>query len=115
MGVIHDRYEQGVRVTWIHTGKTKGNYSRTNPKTGNQRRRPDDHLGFLLQRSEVDLISTWRLPTTVWAEPAKNGGEILGYLCIVRDPDGNLVEFSYGQAKAPCDRCTHCFFFSVIQ
>lgn len=64
-----------------------------------------NHLGFHAASSpEVDLISKMADSEGCLVEPAKNGGEILGYYCIVRDPDGNLVEFSYGQAKALCDR-----------
>jgi len=30
-------------------------------------------------------------------------GPIVGYFCIVTDPDGNQVEFSYGQPINPRD------------
>ena len=29
--------------------------------------------------------------------PPKDAGPIVGYYCGVGDPDGNMVEFSYGQ------------------
>jgi lactoylglutathione lyase len=107
MEVIHDRYEQGVRVTWIRHRRDRNGLILVliqKPRVSKTEGRMN-HLGFhVASRSEVDLISTTAASDNFLAEPAKNGGEILGYLCIVRDPDGNLVEFSYGQAKAPCDR-----------
>jgi lactoylglutathione lyase len=60
---------------------------------------PISHLGFALaSREEVDALA-------VEAEKAgllKFGPTFLnpyaGYLCIVSDPDGDMVEFSHGQA-----------------
>lgn len=60
---------------------------------------PISHLGFgLSSREEVDAV----------AGEAKKGGLLkfgptflnpyAGYLCIISDPDGHMVEFSYGQA-----------------
>ena len=62
--------------------------------------KPMDHFGFSLEsKDDVDKI----------AAIARNEGilesgphyfdpvEIVGYICIVLDPDGNSVEFSYGQ------------------
>ena len=33
--------------------------------------------------------------------PPHDGGPVVGYYCVVRDPDGNHVEFSYGQPIDP--------------
>ena len=65
---------------------------------------PISHLGFgLSSREEVDAVST---------EAKKDGllkfgptflNPYAGYLCIISDPDGHMVEFSHGQAlgKSP--------------
>jgi lactoylglutathione lyase len=65
---------------------------------------PMSHLGFGLDsREEVDAVS---------AEASKDGllkfgptflNPYAGYLCIISDPDGHMVEFSHGQAlgKSP--------------
>ena len=34
---------------------------------------------------------------------AKDAGPIVGYFCIVEDPDGNWLEFSFGQSINPRD------------
>ena len=108
MEVIHDRYEQGARVTWIRHRRDRNGLTLVliqGPKVPKTRKGLMNHLGFhVASCPEVDLISKMADSEDCLLEPAKNGGEILGYYCIVADPDGNLVEFSYGQAKAPCDR-----------
>jgi catechol 2,3-dioxygenase-like lactoylglutathione lyase family enzyme len=108
MEVIHDRHEPQARVTWIrHRRDRKGLIlvliqGPKIPKTAKGRM---NHLGFhVASGHEVDLISKMAGSEGCLVEPAKDGGDILGYYCIVRDPDGNLVEFSHGQAKAPCDQ-----------
>jgi catechol 2,3-dioxygenase-like lactoylglutathione lyase family enzyme len=63
---------------------------------------PMSHLGFALgSRAEVDEV----------AQRAKSIGILrlgpgylnanAGYLCIIEDPDGHLIEFSHGQALGP--------------
>jgi lactoylglutathione lyase len=108
MEVIHDRSERGVRVTWIRNRHDRNGLILVliqNPEAPKNKKGAMNHLGFHVATGpKIDLISKMADSDNCLVEPAKNGGEILGYLCIVRDPDGNLVEFSYGQAKAPCDR-----------
>lgn len=60
---------------------------------------PISHLGFdLASREEVDAVA---------GEAKKDGllkfgptflNPYAGYLCIISDPDGHMVEFSHGQA-----------------
>ena len=108
MEVIHDRYEQGARVTWIRHRRDRNGLTLVliqGPEIPKTKKSLMNHLGFhVTSRSDVDLLSKLAESEGCLVEPAKNGGEILGYYCIVHDPDENLVEFSYGQAKAPCDR-----------
>jgi catechol 2,3-dioxygenase-like lactoylglutathione lyase family enzyme len=107
MEVIHDRHEQGVRVTWIRHRQDRSGLILIlihRPKTTEVKRETLNHLGFhAASRSDVDLLSKLADSEGCLVEPAKEGGMIMGYYCTVRDPDGNLVEFSFGQAKAPCD------------
>ncbi len=60
-----------------------------------------DHLGFQCDtRQEVDGIASEgrRLGILVQA-PLEVGGDI-GYLTMIRDPDGHVVEFTFGQPLA---------------
>ena len=60
---------------------------------------PFQHIGMAVDsRAEVDALHERAVGdgiVRVW--PPTDAGPIVGYLCGVRDPDGNLVEFSHGQ------------------
>ena len=59
---------------------------------------PYAHLGFeLLSREAVDEIAAEaRTEGHLSMEPVQMNDPI-GYICFVEDPDGNIIEFSYGQ------------------
>lgn len=57
-----------------------------------------DHLGFDLDsREAVDKIAEKAKAAGIIHWPPKYRGLVAGYLCGIRDPDGNVVEFSCGQ------------------
>ncbi|MCZ7647053.1 MAG: VOC family protein [Planctomycetota bacterium] len=57
-----------------------------------------DHLGFdAASRAEVDAIAARAQAAGILHWPAEDLGHVVGYLCSVKDPDGNVVEFSHGQ------------------
>ncbi len=63
---------------------------------------PLAHVGYAVdERAEVDRIAAMGECEGILVEPAQDAGPIVGYFCIVRDPDGNWVEFSYGQSLGP--------------
>jgi len=101
--VVHDRIDHGVRVVWLAE-------------------RPDDptlvlvffekavtaapstlqHLGFAVEsRADVDAAAARARAEGILEIEPTDAGPIVGYFCIVRDPDGNHVEFSHGQAIDP--------------
>ena len=108
MEVIHDRHEQGVRVTWVRHRQDRNGLILVlihRAKTAEVKKESLNHLGFhVADRSDVDLLSKLADSEGCLVEPAKEGGMIMGYYCTAHDPDGNLVEFSFGQAKASCDQ-----------
>jgi catechol 2,3-dioxygenase-like lactoylglutathione lyase family enzyme len=63
---------------------------------------PMDHLGFAVRsREEVDRIGELaRAEGTLRLGPTE-GGPIVGYFVMVRDPSGNTCEFSFGQPIHP--------------
>jgi len=106
-----DRSSTGMEVTWLSDRSpteelsfvlqegTPSPNARPQPPLG-----PISHLGFAVaSRREVDDL----------AAQAKKDGLLkfdptflnphAGYVCIVSDPDGNRVEFSYGQALGEWD------------
>ena len=57
-----------------------------------------DHLGFQCeQREHVDQIAQGARQLGILAVPPTDAGDPVGYFTIIRDPDGHLVEFTYGQ------------------
>jgi catechol 2,3-dioxygenase-like lactoylglutathione lyase family enzyme len=60
------------------------------------------HLGFAVEsRDDVDAAANTARDEDILMIPPHDAGPVVGYFCIVRDPDGNQVEFSYGQPIDP--------------
>ncbi len=60
-----------------------------------------DHLGFQCgSRAEVDHIAAEGTRLGILAEGPFDGGGDIGYLVMLRDPDGHRVEFTFGQPIA---------------
>ena len=59
---------------------------------------PFAHLGMeLTSREDVDQIATRASESDCLAMPPTEMPPPIGYICMLRDPDGNMVEFSYDQ------------------
>lgn len=57
-----------------------------------------DHLGFQCElKEQVDQIAEQGRQLGILAVPPTDAGGTVGYFTILRDPDGHLVEFTYGQ------------------
>ncbi|MBL4849928.1 MAG: VOC family protein [Planctomycetes bacterium] len=60
------------------------------------------HLGFALtSRAEVDAVASRAAALGILAWPPRQERYPVGYYCGVRDPEGRVVEFSYGQPLGP--------------
>jgi len=105
MRVVHQRSGKGSRIVWLaEPGREREMIFVVLPGGPGRRRSDVDygHIGFALaSRAEVDAV----------ADKARNEGCLLweprqepypvGYYCGLLDPDGNAVEFSYGQPLGP--------------
>jgi catechol 2,3-dioxygenase-like lactoylglutathione lyase family enzyme len=59
---------------------------------------PFAHLGIeLTSREELDEIAARATAAGCLAMPPTEMPPPIGYICMVRDPDGNMIEFSYDQ------------------
>jgi lactoylglutathione lyase len=59
---------------------------------------PFNHIGIELpRRSDVDEIAVRAEAEGCLAMPAQQMPDPIGYICMLEDPDGNLVEFSFDQ------------------
>lgn len=57
-----------------------------------------DHFGFQCDsREEVDRIAALARQKDILVEPPTDVGGVVGYFVMIRDPDGHLVEFTFGQ------------------
>lgn len=60
------------------------------------------HLGFACDsRDEVDRLANTAAAAGCLVWPPRDEPFPVGYYCGVADPDGNIIEFSYGQPLGP--------------
>jgi catechol 2,3-dioxygenase-like lactoylglutathione lyase family enzyme len=60
---------------------------------------PMAHIGYAVSApSEVDRLAALASDEGILIQGPTDGGPVVGYFCIVADPDGNWVEFSHGQS-----------------
>jgi catechol 2,3-dioxygenase-like lactoylglutathione lyase family enzyme len=104
--VVHERNDGGMRVVWLGEDEPDVDFVLVLLPIGT----PTDargnllHLGFAVgSREEVDAAAAAARIDGILAVEPVYGGPIVGYFCIVADPDGNQVEFSYGQPINPRD------------
>jgi catechol 2,3-dioxygenase-like lactoylglutathione lyase family enzyme len=101
MCVVHHRQEHETRVAWMGWGEDPpafvivliaGDYERNVQP-------PVQHIGMAVDsRGEVDRIfATAQGDGIAGLWPPVDAGPVVGYYCGVPDPDGNVVEFSFGQ------------------
>ena len=59
---------------------------------------PVDHLGFQCDaREQVERIAERALALGILVHPPTDSGGSVGFWTMLRDPDGHLVEFTFGQ------------------
>ena len=106
MDVVHERGGGGGdRVVWLaEPGRERefvfvllpGGPGRASAETDYS------HFGFAMaSRDAVDAIAEKARAAGCLAWPAREEPYPLGYYCGLKDPDGNFVEFSFGQPLGP--------------
>ena len=103
--VVHERAEDGRRVVWLAEREADPDFVLVLFEVlGERPAGPQNlqHLGFAVaSHAEVDQAAAAARADGVLALTPVYAGPIVGYFCIVTDPDGNQVEFSYGQPINP--------------
>jgi len=57
-----------------------------------------DHFGFQCEsREEVEQIAELGRRQNILVEPPTDIGGVVGYFTAIRDPDGHVIEFTFGQ------------------
>lgn len=105
MQLIHERHSHTQIISWMAEPGRERDFIFVLMNGGQDLQLPDNdyrHFGFALEsREAVDSIARKARDAgcLVWAprdEPFP-----VGYYCGLRDPNGNYVEFSYGQPLGP--------------
>jgi catechol 2,3-dioxygenase-like lactoylglutathione lyase family enzyme len=105
--LVHERVDAGVRVVWLSHRATDPELVIVLLELPFERAaepQPSDHLGFDVgSRAEVDRIAALARREGCLKHEPTDGGPIVGYFCMLRDPSGNACEFSFGQPINPRD------------
>lgn len=103
MEIIHDRRDPGHvhRVVWVRlAGQAAGLII---VMIESEERRPPgwmDHFGFHVPlRADVDGIAERARDIGILVDAPQYAGPVVGYFCTIKDPDGNLLEFSCEQLR----------------
>ena len=105
MTPIHDRTDGDTRVVWLSETEESPRFVivlMQMPADEQPERRPVDHLGFAVtSRAEVDRLGALAKEDEALVLAPQEYGPVVGYICEVADPDGNVCEFSHGQILDP--------------
>lgn len=103
MEIIHDRRDPGHthRVIWVRRkADPVGLIIVLIENESEYPRGRMDHFGFhVSSRAEVDALAERARVAGILAEAPQYAGPVVGYYCMIKDPDENLVEFSCDQLK----------------
>ncbi len=109
MTVVHERDAKsdggGGQVVWLAEPGREREFIFVLLAGGpgrDQGERDFSHFGFALDsRAAVDALADRAAAAGCLAWPPREEPYPVGYYCGLRDPDGNFVEFSYGQPLGP--------------
>jgi len=105
LGVVHRRDDGGTQVVWLAQPGRENEFIFVLIPGGPGRDQAEtdySHFGFALDsRAAVDAVAEQARAAGCLAWPPREEPYPVGYYCGLRDPDGNFVEFSYGQPLGP--------------
>lgn len=105
MKIVHERNDAGQRIVWLAEPGREAEFIFVLLPGGPGRDQGDrdySHFGFALgSKAQVDAIAGRAEAAGCLAWPPRQESYPVGYYCGLRDPDGNFVEFSYGQPLGP--------------
>lgn len=102
---VHRRKRNGKEVIWLaEPGRETEFILVLLPGGPGRNQLPEDfsHLGFAMaSQGAVDAIAERARQEGILEWEPRQEPYPVGYYCGIRDPDGNFVEFSYGQPLGP--------------
>ena len=103
--VVRDRETHDNHVYWLAEPGKETEFIMVIMPSGpgrNQSEKDLSHLGFAVQHhADVDDVAIRAAEEGILVWEPRQEPYPVGYYCGVRDPDGNFVEFSYGQPLGP--------------
>ncbi|MEZ0122162.1 MAG: VOC family protein [Candidatus Reddybacter sp.] len=105
MQLIHDRISGGKRIVWLAEKSEGVSFILVLIPGGPGREQSSkdfSHLGFALETHDaIDTIADRARTVGILEWEPREEPYPVGYYCGIKDPDGNFVEFSYGQPLGP--------------
>ena len=97
--VVRDRRREGGGTVWLGPATAAGERPAFVLVIGQgEVVCPVDHLGFQCDsREEVERLAAEGERRAILVYPPTDSGGSVGYWTMLRDPDGHLVEFTFGQ------------------
>ena len=103
--VVHTREKRRIQVAWLAEEGREHDIILVLLAGGPEHQQPDNdfsHLGFAVDsQDKVDYIARRAREEGILAWETVQENYPVGYYCGVRDPNGTIVEFSYGQPLGP--------------
>ena len=108
MQIVHERLEPGHthRVVWVRLANDDAGLIIVLIQSDEHRpsgwpQGAMNHLGFhVTARADVDSIAERARTVGILVDEPQYAGPVVGYFCTIKDPDGNMLEFSCEQLKA---------------
>lgn len=105
MSLVHQRVAGPQRIVWMAEPGRETDFIFVMLEGGEDLKLPDKdyrHFGFALDsREAVDEMAKQAEAANCLVWPPRQEAFPVGYYCGARDPNGNYVEFSYGQPLGP--------------
>ncbi len=105
MEIVHRRGQADHQIIWLAEPGREADFIFVLMNGGRDLELPQDdyrHFGFALaSKAAVDQIAARADAAGCLVWPPREEPFPVGYYCGLRDPNGNYVEFSYGQPLGP--------------
>jgi catechol 2,3-dioxygenase-like lactoylglutathione lyase family enzyme len=99
LSIVRDRRQEGRHNVWLGPAVAEGeDPAFVLVMVQDEVKARIDHFGFQCHsRAEVEQIADQARSQDSLVDPPTDIGGVVGYFTTIRDPDGHLIEFTFGQ------------------